>query len=158
MRKFPVQSLPDTHVLEPLLELNSYAYVSSKHPLASSGVVSWQDVAKALWVNFNQPHSQEAFKVLFLNQNLAPPRTPVLTTSIALIKSMILSRGFVGLLPEQLMASETAAGLTVRLAIPGTPIARQAGLITLQGSSPRPLMELFAEHARDVCAGIHVMR
>ncbi len=155
---FPVQSLPHTHVAEALMELHSYAYVSTEHPLAGPSEVTWRAVAEARWVNFNQPHSQEAFQALFLNQNIAPPRTPVLTNSLALIKSMIIRRGFIGLLPEQLMAGETAQGSIVRLALPGTPITRRAGLITLKDSNRRPLTELFADHIRATCREIQVMR
>ncbi|MEQ8515787.1 MAG: LysR substrate-binding domain-containing protein, partial [Chromatocurvus sp.] len=77
--------------------------------------------------------------------------TPVLTNSVALIKSMILRRGFIGLLPEQLMAGEIAEGSVIRLAIPGTPVTRKAGLITLRDSNPRPLAKLFAEDIRILC-------
>ncbi|MFN2287336.1 MAG: LysR family transcriptional regulator [Chromatocurvus sp.] len=148
---FPLQSLPDIHVAETLLELSSYAYASSDHTLAGMRNVSWKSASEAKWVNFNQPHSQEAFEALFLNQNLAPPRVPVLSNSLALIKSMILRRGFVGLLPEQLMAGETGAGTIKRLKLPGTPIVRKAGLITLRDASNSPLSELFAEDVRGVC-------
>lgn len=155
---FPVQSLPDTHVAETLMQLKSHAYVSSDHPLATGGAPTWRAVAKASWVHFNQPQSQEAVQALFLNQNIAPPRAPLMTNSLALIKSMILRRGFVGLLPEQLMADEMSAGSIVRLKLPGTPITRKAGLITLKESYHRPLKELFADDIRDICREIQVMR
>ncbi len=148
---FPVQSPPDTYALESLMELSSHIYASSDHPLANASDASWESVAQAKWVDFNQAHSREAFDSLFLNQNLAPPQTPVLTNSLALIKSMILRRGFVGLLPQQLMTDETAAGTIVGIPLRGTPIKRRAGLITLREAKPSPLSELLAEDIRAIC-------
>ena len=148
---FPIQPLPDTHALETLLELSSYAYASSDHPLADGRELTWESVAEASWVNFNQSHSRETLDTIFLNLNIAPPRPPLLTDSLTLLKAMIQRRGFIGMLPEQLMASETAAGTVVRLNLPGTPVIRQGGLIMLKEFNRSPLTELFAEELRIIC-------
>jgi DNA-binding transcriptional LysR family regulator len=148
---FPIQALPDAHTPETLLILRSHIYVSAGHPLAKASDVSWKSVAEASWVSFNQSQSKEAINALFLNQNLAPPQTPVLTNSLALIKSMILERGFVGMLPRQVMEAETAAGKAVQISLPGTPIIREAGLITLKDTKRSPLAELLSEDLRLAC-------
>ncbi len=155
---FPIQSLPDTHTFEKLMVLNSYAYASSDHPLADGKELTWKIMSEACWVNFNQSHSREAFDAHFLNLNLAPPRPPLLTDSLALIKAMIQERGFIGMLPQELMASETAAGTVVRLNLPGTPIIRNGGLVTLKEFNRSPLSELFAEELRAICQEMSVER
>jgi LysR family nitrogen assimilation transcriptional regulator len=152
---FPVQSLPDSHILETLVELKIFPYVSRDHPLADSKTVSWKTVADARWVNFSQPHSQEAFAAPFINENLAPPQTPLLTNSMLLVKSMILKWGFIGLLPEQLMVDEIEAGALVKLRLPGIPITRNAGLIMRRDGYRRPVAELFAEEIRNACKSIY---
>lgn len=151
---FPVQTLPDSTILETLVELKVFPYVSRDHPLAVAKTVSWKSVADARWVNFSQPHSQEAFAAHFINENLAPPQTPVLTNSMALVKSMILKWGFIGLLPEQLMVEEIEAGSLVKLKLPGTPFTRNAGLLMRRDGYRRPVVELFAEEIRSACKAI----
>lgn len=157
LSNFPIQPLPDTHTLETLVELNSYAYASSDHPLADGRELTWESMADASWVNFNQSHSRETLDAIFLNLNLAPPRPPLLTDSLTLIKSMIQRRGFIGMLPQQLMASETAAGTVVRLNLPGTPIIRNGGLIMLKESNRSRLTELFAEELRIICQEMSIV-
>jgi DNA-binding transcriptional LysR family regulator len=148
---FPIQPLPDTHTLETLVELNSYAYASCDHPLADGRKLTWKSMAEASWVNVNQSHSRETLDTIFLNLNLVPPQPPLLTNSLNLIKAMIQKRGFIGMLPQHLMASETAAGSVVRLNLPGTPIIRNGGLIMLKEFNRSPLTELFAEELRIIC-------
>jgi len=148
---FPIQPLPDTHTMETLVELNSYAYASSDHPLADGRELTWKTMAEASWVNVNQSHSRETLDTIFLNLNLVPPQPPLLTDSLNLIKAMIQRHGFIGMLPQQLMASETAAGKVVRLNLPGTPIIRNGGLIMLKEFNRSPLTELFAEELRIIC-------
>jgi DNA-binding transcriptional LysR family regulator len=154
---FPIQPLPDTLTLETLVELNSYAYASSDHPLANGRELTWKSIAEASWVNFNHSLSRETLDAIFLNLNLAPPRPPLLTDSLTLIKAMIQRRGFIGMLPQQLMASETAAGTVVRLNLPGTPIIRSGGLIMLKEFNRSPLTELFAEELRIICHEMNIV-
>jgi LysR family transcriptional regulator of gallate degradation len=155
---FPIQPVPETHTFETLVELNSYAYASSDHPLADGRKLTWKCMAEASWVNFNQSHSRETLDAIFLSLNLAPPRPPLLTDSLTLLKAVIQRRGFIGMLPEQLMASEVAAGSVIRLSLPGTPIIRNGGLIMLKESNRSPLTELFAEELRVVCQEMSIVQ
>jgi DNA-binding transcriptional LysR family regulator len=151
---FPVQAKPDAHILEPLLELNTCVYVRHDHELAGETAPTWREARDARWVNVSQPHSQQALEALFINENLTPPRPPVSTNSLTLIKSLIFRRGFIGLLPELMMASEVASGAVVRLNLPGTPIKRKAGLILRGEGYQRPLADMLADEIRTAFAQI----
>ena len=148
---FPVQELPGSEDFETLFEVHTNAYVSSRHPLASSSQPSRQALAEARWANVNQPHSQDVLDSLFINENLIAPRIGLRTNSLTLIKSVIVDYDFVGLLPEHMMTAELKAGTVVKLDLPGTPIVRGAGLIMRKAGYRRPIADLMAEEIRTTC-------
>ncbi len=150
---FPVQELPDSLVFEPLFNLRTFVFVASNHPLAQSAKPSEKLLAEARWANVNQPHSIDVLDALFKNVNLAAPRIALRTNSLTLIKSMIVERDFVGLVPEHMMAAELEQGTVVRLEVPGTPIVRDAGLIMRKEGYHRPIADVLADEIRSFCGG-----
>jgi DNA-binding transcriptional LysR family regulator len=151
---FPVQADSGALRRETLLEVHSYVYAGKHSPLVRRRRPSWRDLRDERWVNVDQPHSQETQASLFINENLAPPRTTVKTNSLTMMKSLIAKQGFVGLLPEHLMAEEEASGAVKRLALSHTPIRRRAGLIVKEETYHRPVTESLAQTIRDHCRGL----
>ncbi|MEM8981483.1 MAG: LysR substrate-binding domain-containing protein, partial [Pseudomonadota bacterium] len=82
----------------------------------------------------------------------AAPRPAIQSNSLTLIRSLVLSNGFAGLLPDHMFTDEIKSGLVARLNVPSTPLVRSAGLITRKEAFHRPLALALAEQIRATIA------
>jgi len=148
---FPLQERPMTLVFEKLFEVRTSVFVASTHPLAGMSPLSKQALTEANWASVNQPHSLNVLDAFFISDNLPAPHIALRTNSLTLIKSVIVDGGFVGLVPEHMMVEEIENGTAIRLDVPGTPIARDAGLILRKDAYHRAIAELLADEIRERC-------
>ena len=149
---FPLLSLPESMEFEPLLTLHTSVFVSREHVMAKRPQPRMVDLRDYLWASVNQPHAVEVLDTLFLAEGVTAPRPAVQANSLTLIKSLILSAKFIGLLPDHLFIHELAQGEVVRLDLPATPVARSAGLITRKEGFHRPVADALAEEIRQTVA------
>lgn len=151
---FPVQDLPVSLSFEELFEVRTSVFVAGDHPLARRSSLDTAALGEARWANVNQPHSLDVLEALFMSENLAAPHIALRTNSLTLIKSAIVEADFVGLVPEHMMIRELQAGSVVRLDLPGTPIARRAGLIMRRDGYHRPIADMLANEIRQTCQAL----
>ena len=145
---FPLLSLPESMEFEPLLAIQTSVFASREHVMAKRPRPRMVDLRDYLWASVNQPHAVEVLDTLFMAEGVAAPRPAVQANSLSLIKSLILSAKFIGLLPDHLFTRELAQGEVIRLNLPATPVARSAGLITRKEAFHRPVADALAEEIR----------
>ncbi len=145
---FPLLSLPESMEFEPLLAIQTSVFASREHVMAKHPRPRMVDLRDYLWASVNQPHAVEVLDTLFMAEGVAAPRPAVQANSLSLIKSLILSANFIGLLPDHLFTRELAQGEVIRLNLPATPVARSAGLITRKEAFHRPVANALAEEIR----------
>ena len=140
----------DVHV-EPLIDINAFAYVGATHPLTRLTRITKEDLISARWAVADHPRMHEFLDQYFSVDGLPTPVRVVRTNSLDLIRSLLASGGFVGIVPEHLVAASVARGEIVRIDAPDCPVARKAGLITRAGRPPQPLLDQFVAELRAAC-------
>jgi len=138
--------------VEPLLSVHAYAYAGARHPLAARRRIAKEQLLGEKWAVVDQAHMRDFLDRWFAAEGLPPPAFAVRTNSLNLIRSLLASGRFVGILPEHLVAIRTGRGEVRRLDVPDCPIVRRAGLITRAGGRMRPVMEEFMALVREACA------
>ncbi|MEM9529353.1 MAG: LysR family transcriptional regulator [Pseudomonadota bacterium] len=152
---FPLIDPPENIIFEPLYEVRASVLVAADHPLAAANdTPSLQALSEARWVIVNQPHSMEVFDALFVADGIAAPHTAVNTNSLTLIRSLITTSGFVGLIPDHLLKAELADQKVKRLNVPSTPIVRPAGLLRRRDGFHRAVADELAEAIRAECLSL----
>lgn len=149
---FPLLALPETMEFEPLLEVSTSVIVASDHPAARQEPLDMLALSNSLWATVDQPHASDVLDSLFLSEGLAAPRPALHANSLTLIKSLVMTEGFVGLLPDHLFREEFAAGNVVRLPVPSTPLIRSAGIVTRREGFHRPVADALATEIRETVA------
>lgn len=150
---FPLLALPESMEFEPLIQLRTSVFVAADHPAAKIPDVSMKHLSDCLWATVDQPHATEVLDSLFLSEGVPRPRPALLANSLTLIKSLVLSANFAGLLPDHLFAEEIKAGTVCRLGLASTPLVRSAGLIRRQEAFRRPVAEALAAEIRETTRG-----
>ncbi len=148
-------SLDDDLLVEPVLDLNAFVYAGADHPLVGVAV----DKAMLLdqrWAVVDQPHMRDFLDQYFAADGLPAPAFVVRTNSLNLIASLIATGGFIGILPDHVVARRTGPGTAVRLAAPGCPIVRQAGIITRRAMPPRAVVNSFITELRLAAETMHL--
>lgn len=146
---FPLLALPDTMEFEPLLEVNTSVFVGPEHDLAQIEKPDMNMLRDHLWATVDQPHATDVLDSLFISEGVAAPRPAVQANSLTLIRSLVLTANFVGLLPDHLFHDELASGEVVRLDLPSTPLVRSAGLITRIEAFRRPVADALVREIRE---------
>ncbi|MEL7296877.1 MAG: LysR family transcriptional regulator [Pseudomonadota bacterium] len=144
----PLLSLPDSMEFEPLLELRTSVFAAASHPAAREAAPSMESLRDHLWATVDQPHATEVLDSMFISEGVAAPQPAVKANSLTLIKSLVLSGDFVGLLPHHLFWDEIQSGEVVKLELASTPLVRSAGLITRAESFRRPIADALAMEIR----------
>jgi DNA-binding transcriptional LysR family regulator len=144
--------LPDDVAVEPVLDIHAHVHAAPGHPLAGRPGLTKADLLDARWAVVDQPHMRDFLDQYFSVEGLPPPAFLVRTNSLNLIASLIARGGFIGILPDHVIARRAGPAQAVRLDAPGCPIVRRAGLITRAAMPPRPVVELFMNTLRDTCA------
>jgi len=150
----PLLALPENMEFEPLLQVHSSVIAAAGHPLAVSEAPSTKEIAAARWAVVNQPHAFEVLDSMFIAEGIAAPQPALQTNSLTLIKSLVLSSGFLCLLPEHMFIEEFNAGTAVRIQMPATPITRSAGLLLKKDSFRRPVADALG---KEIAASIGLL-
>jgi DNA-binding transcriptional LysR family regulator len=149
---FPVGAAATDLVLEPLWTVTAVTVVGAKNALARKRKIGPADVANARWVMINQQHVADSFDQLFNKSGLIAPASTTRTNSIALIKSLVMRRGFISFLPEHMIVDELKRGELAVLNLPQGRFERRAGLILRNGAQLRaPVLAVLSE-IRKLCA------
>jgi DNA-binding transcriptional LysR family regulator len=143
--------LPDELAVESVYELRAYAYAGAGHPLVGRKRLTKEDLLDARWAVVDQPHMADFLDRYFSADGLPAPRHVVRTNSLNLIRSLLTTGGFVGILPEHLIRLRARRGEIRRLDAPDCPVVRKAGLITRKGAPPRPLLTQFVAELKAAC-------
>jgi DNA-binding transcriptional LysR family regulator len=138
--------------VEPLMSVNAYAYAGAQHPLAARRRIGKEELLAENWAVVDQAHMRDFLDRWFAADGLPPPAFAVRTNSLNLIRSLLASGRFVGILPEHLVAIRARRGEVRRLDVPDCPIVRRAGLITRAAGRVRPVMHEFMALVRAACA------
>ncbi len=147
----PLLEPTESIAIEPIYKVAASIFVAGDHDLAQDPVPSPKALSQAKWAVVDKPHSIELFDALFLSEGLPAPHIAVRTNSLTLIRALILNDGFVGLVPHHMMKHGVASERVTRLDVPGTPIVRDAGLITRREGFHRPVADELAETIRQHC-------
>ncbi|MEO0574823.1 MAG: LysR family transcriptional regulator [Pseudomonadota bacterium] len=145
---FPLLSLPDAMEFEPLLELRTSVFAAKNHPAVKDGEPKMDSLRDFLWASVDQPHATEVLDSLFISEGVAAPKPSVKANSLTLIKSLVLSGDFIGLLPHHLFWDEIKSGDIVKVSLPSTPLVRSAGLISRIETFRRPVADALAKEIR----------
>lgn len=146
---FPLLSLPESMDFEPLLEIRTSVFAAADHPAAKDKHPTMESLRDYLWATVDQPHATEVLDSLFISAGVAAPAPSVRANSLSLIKSLVLSGDFVGLLPHHLLWDEIESGAVVRVNLPSTPLVRSAGLVTRVEAFRRPVADALAKEIRE---------
>jgi DNA-binding transcriptional LysR family regulator len=145
---FPLLSLPESMDFEPLLEIRTSVFAAADHPAAKIKEPTMESLRNYMWATVDQPHAIEVLDSLFISQDVAAPAPTVKANSLTLIKSLVLSGDFVGLLPHHMLWDEIKSGEVVRLNLQSTPLIRSAGLISRVEAFRRPVADALAKEIR----------
>lgn len=146
-----VGAMPEDVRIEPLVEVAAYVYAGAGHPLAQAGFVSKLELLAERWAVVDQPHMRDFLDRYFAVDDLPSPTSVVRTNSLNLIRSLLSSGGFVGILPEHVVRLRAQRGEVVRLEVPGCPVVRKAGFITRASTPLRPVLAQFMDEVRAAC-------
>ncbi len=145
---FPLLSLPESMDFEPLLQIRTSVFVAADHPAAKNENPTMESLRDYMWSNLDQSHSTEVLDSLFISEGVAAPAPSVKANSLTLMKSLVMSGDFIGLLPHHLFRDEIKSGEVVRLNIQSTPLVRSAGLISRIEAFRRPVTDALAKEIR----------
>jgi len=143
-----VGSLPDDVAVEPLYELRAYAYAAADHPLVGRRNLTKAQLLSERWAVVDQPHMSDFLDRYFSADGLPTPDYVVRTNSLNLIRSLLATGGFVGILPEHLIRLRAKRGEMRRLDAPDCPVVRKAGIITRRSMPPRAVLAAFIDELR----------
>lgn len=144
--------LPDDVAIEPILDVHAYVYAGIGHPLAGQVAIDRPALLGQRWAVVDQPHMRDFLAFYFAAEGLATPDYVVRTNSLNLIASLIANAGFIGVLPDHVIARRSPPGRVCKLDVPGVPVVRKAGLLTRKSMLPRPVVDLFIAELRAACA------
>ncbi|MFZ4689774.1 MAG: LysR family transcriptional regulator [Polymorphobacter sp.] len=145
--------LPDDVSVEPMLDINAYVYAGAAHPLVGRPIINKAMLLGERWAVVDQPHMRDFLDQYFSADGLAAPDFVVRTNSLNLIHSLIANGGFIGILPEHVIARRARGDTVQRIDAPGCPVVRKAGLITRKSMPARPVVDMFVAELRAACVG-----
>ena len=154
-------TLPDDQpagiALEPLTITHDVVIAAASHPLAQVATPVPTDLASARWILIQRAAAQDMHARFFLSQSLPVPRA-VRSNSVALIRGLVLDRGFLSILPRELVSQELRSGAMRVLRIGAPPDTCPAGMMYLAASPPGDAAARVADILREVCVEPHRRR
>ena len=154
-------TLPDDQpagiAMEPLTTTQDVVIASASHPLAQVATPMPTDLAASRWILIQRAAAQDMHARLFLSQSLPVPRA-VHSNSIALIRGLVLDRGFLSILPRELVAQELRAGSMRTLTTGSSPAPCPAGLMHAASCPPAGAAARVASVLREMCVEPHRRR
>ena len=135
--------------VEPLMTLTDAIVASRDHPLAKERNPDPQALSSSRWAVVNRRYALDAHSNFFATLGLHVPR-PVRTNSLALILSLVARRGFLAMLPREVVATDLRAGTIRTLRTPVSAPQRRVGLLH-SGGAIHPAVSRVMQIIRDTC-------
>jgi DNA-binding transcriptional LysR family regulator len=147
--------LPRGLTREPLCTVTSIIAVGADDSRGRKAALTGKDLVDARWVLIRHMRDMAGVGAYIVEQYMAqnqlpPPQTVLQTTSLSLVKELVLHHGFVSMLPDHCVAREMAAGLIKQVPMASGPFRRPAGLIYREASAPRPVLDRVINVFREV--------
>jgi len=140
----------DGLVVERLFSIHDAFVAASTHALAARRGINVSELAVSRWALLDTPHTRETFARYFTSQQVPVP--PVIrTNSVALIRGLVLERGFVSLLPREVIGSEFRRGAGRVLHVPQSFQERFAALVLPRGALAGPAVAQVVRVLRALC-------
>lgn len=118
-----------------------YVYAGLNHPLAGSrATIPFEDLVEQRWVALNTPHAEINFNRFFSSSGAGIPRQVFRSDSLVMLRSMIESGDWLGIMPAEYMKKSDARSLRVK----GLPLIRACGLLTRADVPLRLIVTEFA--------------
>jgi DNA-binding transcriptional LysR family regulator len=149
---FPLTRIPPQLKLEPLINVHSHFVVGRGHRLAKRRAVSAEDLYDEHWALSRNAHVVDFIDQFLAKAGLLSGPGSVETSSLNILKALVLTGRFVSVLAEHWIADELRTGDIVALNLPGTPLVRPAGIILRDVTHQRPPVRKIIEIIREVYA------
>ena len=122
-----------------------YVYAGLNHKLAGTrATIPFEDLVEQRWVALDTPHAQIYFNRFFSSAGAGNPRQVFRSDSLAMLRSMIESGDWLGIMPAEYMKKSEARSLRVK----GLPLVRACGLLTRADIPLRPIVAEFGSVMR----------
>jgi len=143
----------DDLVGEPVLRDHLALLARKGHPLAAEKSLRFDRVRKLRWVLPRQrTPARHLFESLFAKRGLAPPDDVVETSSLAMVRALLMESDRVTVLSRHQVHFELAYGMLVELPLDLRETARPIGFMRRAGSRPAPGAALLMDAIRAVAA------
>ncbi len=135
--------------VEPLMTLTDAVVASRDHPLAKQRYPDPQALSSGRWAVVNRRYALDAHANFFASLGLHVPR-PVRTNSLTLMLSLVARRGFLAMLPREVVAVDLRAGAIRILRTTAPAPQRRVGLLH-SGNTPQPAVGRVMQIVRETC-------
>lgn len=127
---FPPEPPHEDLVYEPLIISEFRTVCRPDHPLVGRREPTLGELTGYDWALFDRPRTMETlFLSVFLDQDLAPPKPVIRTSSVFFLKSALRQGDFLTFVPPGLFYEELESGSLVILPTPLPPIRIKAGIV-----------------------------
>jgi DNA-binding transcriptional LysR family regulator len=141
----PADPLQGAIAYERVFTTLDYVYAGLNHKLASSrATIPLEELVEQRWVALDTPHAQIYFNRFFSSAGAGNPRQVFRSDSLAMLRSMIESGDWLGIMPAEYMKKSDARSLRVK----GLPLVRACGLLTRADIPLRPIVAEFGSVMR----------
>jgi DNA-binding transcriptional LysR family regulator len=148
---------PPGNALEPLAASDAVVIAAASHPLAQVAAPAATELATARWILIQHAALQDMHARLFLSHSLPVPRA-VRSNSVALIRGLVIRRGFLTILPRDLASQDLKSGVLRVIRTGSTAETHTAGMMHLAASPPRDAAARVADILRETCLEPHRRR
>lgn len=124
------------------------------HPLAGKKDVSWQELAAYPWVTPSAGRHAPLLETILRSHGIQPPATQTHSSSISMLKSLILSGDNLALLPLHAVAEEIGEGKMSDVPIRSPLLSRNVAVFTRDGHDLGSEQADLIESVRLVGSGI----
>lgn len=135
--------------VEPLMTLTDAIVSCRDHPLARERQPDSRTLSTSRWAVVNRRYALDAHANFFASLGLHVPR-PVRTNSLELILSLVTRRGFLAMLPREVVAADLRAGSIRILRTPVPAPQRRVGLLH-SGGAVQPAVARVMQIVRETC-------
>ena len=140
---------------ETLLEDQLSVIARCGHPLASKKKIDWPDLLEYEWIlPRHETPTRELFESAIERRGLAVPTHLVETSSLVILRGLLLESDAVTVLSRPQILHEEKAGLLTALPFPLPDTRRPIGITRRAGSSSSPAATLLMNEIRKVVQNI----
>lgn len=124
---------------------------SKKHPLAGFDLIDVKQILNFPLALAPKIEWQQFLSDVFLNARLSPPQTSVVSSSHALLRSLVLNYNYIAFLPKRLLSIEIEDDLSiVSLPVPNTTLNAEVTLAYRTHAAKLPVTSDFINILREI--------